>query len=213
MKKQRCNTLVRQNTRKLERDISQLRQLDLKTQSLITQSAARGSKANTPAATKAANDQARLYARELVRIRHQSQRLHTSKAQLQSVGMQVNNAFSVRKIQGSLAASTSVMRDVNSLVKLPALTGAMRELSAELMKAGIIEEMVDDTMITDDSIAEDEEADAEIEQVLGQVLKEKLPGAATPMDEPLPTADEVQDDDEQEQVLAQMRGRLEALKS
>ena len=43
--------------------------------------------------------------------------------------MQVNEAFSVRKIEGSLKTSTGIMRDVNSLVKLPELTGTMQELS------------------------------------------------------------------------------------
>ena len=73
--------------------------------------------------------------------------------------MQVNEAFSVRKIEGSIKASTGIMKDVNSLVRLPELTGTMRELSSELMKAGIIEEMVDDTLMDTEGLEEDEEAE------------------------------------------------------
>lgn len=43
--------------------------------------------------------------------------------------MQVNEAFSVRKIEGSLRSSTGIMKDVNTLVRLPQLEGTMRQLS------------------------------------------------------------------------------------
>ena len=128
--------------------------------------------------------------------------------------MQVNEAFSVRKIEGSIKASTAIMKDVNTLVKLPELTGTMRELSQELMKAGIIEEMVSDTIENQDLEIEDEEAEAEVEQVLGEVLKDRLPPSAA---HPELTTEEpaapVEEEDEQEEMLAAMRGRLQALKS
>jgi charged multivesicular body protein 3 len=155
----------------------------------------------------------RTYAREMVRIRKQGQRLATSKAQLQSVQMQVSEAFAVRKIEGSLKASTGIMRDVNTLVRLPQLTGTMRELSQELMKAGIIEEMVGD-IIPDDELVEgeDEEAEAEVDKVLGEVLKTPtVPG--TKIGTEAEPQEEEEDLEDQEATLAQMRGRLEALKS
>ena len=151
----------------------------------------------------------------MIRIRKQSNRLATSKAQLQSVQMQVNEAFSVRKIEGSIKASTGIMKDVNSLVRLPELTGTMRELSQELMKAGIIEEMVGDSLPDDELLeGEDEEADAEVDKMLGEILQGKL-GAAKVDQKPVeeePVAEE-EDLEDQEATLEQMRGRLEALKS
>lgn len=147
-------------------------------------------------------------------MRKQNARLATSKAQLQSVAMQVNEAFSVRKIEGSIKASTGIMKDVNSLVRLPELTGTMRELSQELVKAGIIEEMVDDTLSNDQLMdGEDEEAETEVDKVLNEVLKKpesKQPVQEIP-DEPMP--EEEEEDADREEILAQMRGRLEALKS
>ena len=129
--------------------------------------------------------------------------------------MQVNEAFSVRKIEGSIKASTGIMKDVNTLVRLPELTGTMRELSQELMKAGIIEEMVGDSLPDDDLLeGEDEEAEAEVDKVLGEILQGKL-GAAKVDQKPVeeePAAEE-EDLDDQEATLEQMRGRLEALKS
>lgn len=191
----------------------QLKQLESKTRQYIVQASKRAQR--NPSQAKQAAAETRTFAREMIRIRKQSSRLATSKAQLHSVQMQVNEAFSVRKIEGSIRASTGIMKDVNSLVRLPQLTGTMRELSQELMKAGIIEEMVGD-IIPDDELleGEDEEAEAEVDKVLGEVLKTpEVPKTKVDV-EPEPDSIETDADlEEQEATLAQMRGRLEALKS
>lgn len=209
----KCNALIRANTRKLDRDMAQLKQLEQKTKQYILQSSKRGQK--NPSQAKQAAAETRTFAREFVRIRKQSSRLATSKAQLQSVQMQVNEAFSVRKIEGSLKASTGIMKAVNSLVRLPELMGTMRELSQELVKAGIIEEMVGDSLPEDQLLeGEDDEAEAEVDKVLGEILEGKLAKAKVadgPVEEEALEPEE--DLEDQEATLAQMRGRLEALKS
>lgn len=212
----KCNQLIRSNTRQLDRDIAQLKTLDSKTRQFIVNASKRAER--NPSQAKQASMETKTFARELVRIRKQSTRLITSRAQLQSVQMQVNEAFSVRKIQGSLKKSTGIMKDVNTLVKLPELTGTMHQLSAELVRAGIIEEMVDDA-ITDPAMLEDEEdeADAEVDKVLQEILHGKLSQVqGVKPEQPLeeeeePAAEEAFED--QEATLEQMRGRLEALKS
>lgn len=212
----KCNQLIRSNTRQLDRDIAQLKTLDSKTRQFIVNASRRAER--NPSQAKQASMETKTFARELVRIRKQSTRLTTSRAQLQSVQMQVNEAFSVRKIQGSLKKSTGIMKDVNTLVKLPELTGTMHQLSAELVRAGIIEEMVDDAT-TDPAMLEDEEeeADAEVDKVLQEILHGKLSQVqGVKPEQPLeqeeePAAEEAFED--QEATLEQMRGRLEALKS
>lgn len=210
----KCNSLIRSNTRKLDRDIAQLKLLDSKTKQYIIQASKRGQK--NPSQAKQAASETRTFAREMIRIRKQSSRLATSKAQLQSVQMQVNEAFLVRKIEGSLKASTGIMKDVNSLVRLPELTGTMRELSQELVKAGIIEEMVGDSLPDDQLLeGEDDEAEAEVDKVLGEILQGKLGKMdGSKVDTLVEENNEPEADlEEQEATLAQMRGRLEALKS
>jgi charged multivesicular body protein 3 len=208
----KCNELIRQNNRKLDRDITSLRVVEQKTRSYIVAASKRAQK--TPSQANQANKEARVFARELVRVRKQNARLHTSKAQLQSVQMQVNEAFSVRQIEGSLKASTSIMKDVNTLVRLPELTGTMQALSQELMKAGIIEEMVGD-MLPDDELleGEDEEAEGEVDKVLSEVLKGKIGTAETKVPQQPVEVEEEEEEEDQEATLEQMRGRLEALKS
>lgn len=192
----------------LERDISSMKVSEGKARQAILQASKRAER--RPAEAKQARQEARIMAKELVHIRKQSGRLYTSKAQLQSVQMQVNEAFSIRKIEGSLKVSTGIMKDVNMLIKMPELSGTMQELSQELMKAGIIEEMVGDMLPDSELLGEDEEAEAEVDAVLGEVLKGKL-GAIDQEMPALPTEEETAEDEETN--LEQMRGRLEALKS
>ena len=211
----KCNSLIRANTRKLDRDMAQLKALDSKTKNFIIQASKRGQR--NPSQAKQAAVETRTFARELIRIRKQSSRLATSKAQLYSVQMQVNEAFAVRKIEGSIRASTGIMKDVNSLVRLPELTGTMRELSQELVKAGIIEEMVGDSLPDNELLeGEDDEAETEVDKVLGEVLQGKLGKVEGKKgDQPVEEERVAEDEDfeDQEATLAQMRGRLEALRS
>ncbi|KAK1519158.1 Snf7 family protein [Colletotrichum paranaense] len=210
----KCNALIRSNIRKLDRDINQVRQVEAKTKNLILQADKRAQR--DPTRQKQAQKEARDFARELIRARKTSNRLVTSKAQLNSVQMQVNEAFTVRKIEGSIRASVGVMKDVNRLIRLPELAGTMQELSAELMKAGIIEEMVGESLPEDMDEFEEEEAEGEVDKVLGEILKdrmskEKLP-AAPITQEPKPVEVEEEEEDA-EAMMNQMRNRLEALRS
>ncbi|EHK45397.1 uncharacterized protein TrAtP1_003696 [Trichoderma atroviride] len=210
----KCNQLIRSNVRKLDRDIAQLKQVEIRTKNLIIQADKRAQR--DPSRAKQAQQEVRIFAGELVRTRKASQRLVTTKATLNSVQMQVSEAFAVRKIEGSIRASVGIMKDVNSLIRLPVLTGTMRELSVELMKAGIIEEMIDETLPEDMDMLEDEEGEGEIEKVLGEVLKEKKEPAlpTTPLPEPeKPVAEEEEDEEDAEAMMDQMRNRLDALRS
>ena len=212
---------IRSNIRKLDRDIASAKAAETKTKNLIIAADRRGQR--NPSQQKQAQKEVRDFARELVRARRNNARLVTSKAQLASVQMQVNEAFALRKIEGSIRASVGVMRDVNSLIRLPELAGTMQELSRELMKAGIIEEMVGDVLPESDLLEdEEEEAESEVDKVLGEILKDKmektgaLPSVPLPAKEqPQQTPAQYEDEDEEatDAMMNQMRDRLEALRS
>jgi charged multivesicular body protein 3 len=207
----KCKALLRSNIRQLDREIAQTRQVEVKTKNLIIQADRRAQR--EPARAKQAAKEARDMARVLIQTRKQSARLITSKAQLNSVQMQVEEAFAVRKIEGSIRASVGIMKEVNSLIRLPQLAATMQNLSVELMKAGIIEEMVEESL-PEDVEFEDEEVEGEVEKVLGEILKDrtaKLPTAPVTQ-EPAPVAVEEEEEDA-EAMMDQMRNRLEALRS
>jgi charged multivesicular body protein 3 len=131
--------------------------------------------------------------------------------------MQVQEAFAMKKIEGSIRASVGVMKDVNSLVRLPELAGTMRELSVELTKAGIIEEMTED-MLPDTMGLEDEEeeAEGEVDKVLGEILKDKMERTGSLPSVPLPKEEaptHVEEEEESEDAMDEMRNRLQALRS
>ncbi|KAI0853964.1 hypothetical protein F5Y00DRAFT_224112 [Daldinia vernicosa] len=214
----KCNALIRSNIRKLDRDINQVKQVEIKTKNLIIQADRRSQR--NPQQAKQAQREVRDFAKELIRARRTSARLVTSKAQLNSVQMQVNEAFAVRKIEGSIRASVGVMKDVNSLVRLPQLAGTMRELSLELMKAGVIEEMVGENLPVDDMLEdEEEEAEGEVDKVLGEILKGRMEKAGETPSVPLPSHPQEQpvqleeEEEDPEAMMDQMRNRLEALRS
>lgn len=211
----RCNQLIRQNTRKLDRDIAATKIVENRAKTLIIQANRRAQR--NPSEYKQAEKDIRVFARELIRARKQASRLVTSKAQLNSVSMQVAEAFAVRKIEGSIRSSVKIMKDVNSLVRLPELTGTMQELSQELIKAGIIEEMIGDSMPEGFQGEEEEEAETEIDKVIGEILSDKIgkvaptPKTTTPIAQE--TRVEIEEEEDAEAMLDHMRGRLEALKS
>ncbi|KAK4221796.1 Snf7-domain-containing protein [Podospora fimiseda] len=227
----KCNALLRSNMRKLDRDITQTKAAETKAKNLILAADKRAQRATpSSSAAKQAQREVRDFARELIRTRKQSSRLITAKAQLASVQMQVQEAFALRKIEGSIKASVGVMKDVNTLIRLPELGITMQELSVELMKAGIIEEMAGD-MLADttgeynDYEAEDEEAEGEVEKVLGEILKDRFAESKAPTvqlpQQPVgtpgksqPVQQEAEEEEEDtEAMMNQMRNRLEALRS
>jgi charged multivesicular body protein 3 len=209
---------MRSHARQLDRDIARSKQQEAQAKKLILEADRRASR-DLQRQAQARRDM-RVFARELIRCRRMTARLYTVKAQLSSVQMQVNEAFAVRKIEGSIRAGVGVMRDVNALIRLPEFAGTMQELSKELIKAGIIEEMVGENL-PEDGVAdvEEEAAEGEVDKVLGEILKDrkattgKLPVAPIAVEPVTAAAEQEEEDDNTEAMMDQMRNRLEALRS
>ncbi|CAN6674356.1 vacuolar protein-sorting-associated protein 24 [Trichomonascus vanleenenianus] len=210
--KQKCNSLIRKNQRELDKMLSNLSVAENKTKTMIKSAARRNDVVS-----------ARMLAKEIYNCKKQRERLYTSKSQLNSVMLQVNEAFALRKIEGTMKTSTGVMKEVNTLVRMPELMGTMNQLSQELMRAGIIEEMVGDTMdMIGENEFEDEEIDEQVDAILSEVTGGKL-GIAGRIPQNLPAAPSkatpVEEEEEEEEeeantaMLDDMRQRLKALQS
>lgn len=202
-------TTLRKNSRNIDKSLRDLSVLQTKTQQLIKKAA----KKNDIKTVK-------LYAKELYGINKQYSRMYTSKAQLDSVGMKIEEAFRMRTLSNQVADTTGLMREVNSLVKLPQIQSTMIELEKELMKAGIMGEMIDDSMESMQTIDDemDEEIDEEVNKIIEQYTNEKfekvnhVPTAELPtnVEEEVP---EEKIDEEADNMLNEMRERLKALQS
>ncbi|XP_053697061.1 charged multivesicular body protein 3 [Sabethes cyaneus] len=158
-------------------------------------------------------------AKELIRSRKAINKIYTSKAHINSVQLQMKNQLATVRVAGSLAKSTEVMQAMQALVKLPEVAAAMREMSKEMMKAGIIEEMIDETMESLEDVEEmEEEAQKEIDKVLWEITAGKLGEApSTPMAAPAKEsegeASGVTGEVENEEDMRDMQSRLQALRS
>ncbi|KAI0005008.1 vacuolar sorting protein VPS24 [Russula compacta] len=193
---------LRQESRVLDRET---RQLDIETNKVrqtIKQLAKKGD-------TKSA----RILAREVVRSNKQKDRLSVSKARLGSIGSQLSQQLAMAKVSGSLQKSTEIMKLSNNLVKLPQISQTMREMSIEMTKAGIMEEMLDEAINTEEDEEVEEEADEEVDKVLFELTNGKL-GQAGTVDTQLPVStcfllvDEEQAEREMERYREQLNGLL-----
>ncbi|XP_041476613.1 charged multivesicular body protein 3-like [Lytechinus variegatus] len=167
------------------------------------------------AAKKNQLDVCKILAKELIQSRKAKNRIYTSKAHLNSVDMQMKNQLATLRISGAMQKSTEVMKVMQSLVKVPEIQATMMDLSKEMMKAGIIEEMMEDTFESLDDDIEEEATQAEIEKVLFELTSGAL-STAPEVDTKLPegaTAGPESEEEEEEEDLQAMQARLEALRS
>ena len=170
------------------------------------------------AAKKGDKESCQILAKELINSRKAVTKLYTAKANLNSVQMQMKSQLATLKVAGTLQTSAEVMKSMSQLVKLPEIQKSMMELSREMIKAGVIEEMMEDVM---EPLGEEEEmeeaAQAEIDKVILEITTGKLKDAPRALADTLPAAgaeaaeeeEAVEDDGE----LEEMQSRLEALRS
>ncbi|KAK7695860.1 hypothetical protein QCA50_000498 [Cerrena zonata] len=164
-------------------------------------------------ATKGDVKSARILAREVVRSNKQKDRLSVSKARLGSIGNQLTQQLAMSKVTGSLQKSTEIMKLSNSLIRLPQISQTMREMSMEMTKAGILEEILEDTLEMDEDEELEEEADAEVDKVLFDLTNGKLGQAGTVETELPQTEQETLADEETERAMEQYRRQLNGLLS
>lgn len=163
-------------------------------------------------------DVCKILAKELIQSKKAKNRIYSSKAQLNSVEMQMKNQLSLLRVSGAMEKSTAVMKAMQSLVKVPEIQSTMMELSKEMMKAGIIEEMMEDALDTLDDDVEEEATQAEIDKILFEVtagalstapqVSNELPGPAEGA-----TGGPESEEEEEGDDLQEMQARLEALRS
>lgn len=205
----KCQQTLRKNKRQLDRQIQDLNNVEKKSKSLIKQ-----------AAKKNDMKSARLYAKELRNTQKVNERMHMSRATLDSIELKLNEQQQLIKLTGSLQKSTAIMKDMNQLVHLPQISNTVQQLSKELTKSGIIDEMVSDALDSaqweDEDLDENEEIDELLSNILGDTHKvtdtlqseDNTPVEINANAEPEPQ--HIQED-EDEDIILNMRQRLTAL--
>ncbi|KAK7604493.1 hypothetical protein V9T40_005679 [Parthenolecanium corni] len=173
------------------------------------------------AAKKNDRDSCVVLAKEIVNARKTVDKIRISKTQLNSIQMQMKNQLSTLRVAGSLQKSTEVMQMMQNLIKVPEVAATMREMSKEMMKAGIIEEMMDETL---DSVTgiDTEDMEEEIQNEVDKVIEEittgtliKAPATVTeaPGSSKTKVNEPAAESSEDEESLKEMQSRLQALRS
>nr|CDS27490.1 charged multivesicular body protein 3 [Hymenolepis microstoma] len=165
-------------------------------------------------------DAAKVLAKEIAKSRMTINRLYQAKAQIGSVCAELDNQISMAKMANALKQSTTVMQSMSNLVKLPELQTTMKNLSKEMMKLGIINEVVDDSIDSALGGGEDleEKAQAEVDKILFELTNGAMgqaPDAVTdtlPAGIQLPSAGMAEEVEETADDLEEMRARLEAIR-
>ncbi|KAI1883823.1 hypothetical protein AGOR_G00235970 [Albula goreensis] len=170
------------------------------------------------AAKKGQRDVCVVLAKEMIQSKRAVNKLYTSKAHMNSVLLGMKNQLSLLRVAGSLQKSTEVMKSMQSLVKIPEIQATMRELSKEMMKAGIIEEMLEDTFEgMEDEDEMEEAAEEEVDKILFEITAGALGKAPSKVTDALPEVEPqgatAAMEDEAEEDIEEMQSRLEALRS
>lgn len=196
---------LRKEGRKLDRQIRTIKTEEAKVQRSIKDAAKKGDK-----------DVCMILAKEIIQSRKAVNKIYSAKAHLNSVDMQMKNQLATARIAGTLEKSTEVMRGMQSLIKVPEIQQAMMEMSKEMTKAGIIEEMLEDTFESlEDQDELEDAAQEEVEKILFEVTSGVLgqagPVASGGLEQPTKGVAEADTDDADE--LEDMQARLESLRS
>ncbi|KIK06654.1 hypothetical protein K443DRAFT_129598 [Laccaria amethystina LaAM-08-1] len=192
---------LRSESRQLDREMRQLDIATNKARQSVKQLASKGDVKS-----------ARILAKEVVRSTKQKDRLSVSKARLGSIGTQLSQQVAMVKVTGSLQKSTEIMKLSNALMKFPQISQTMREMSMEMTKAGIMEEMLEDTFDLDEDEELDTEADAEVDKVLFELTNGKL-GQAGSVSTELPSVQDKGEEEETERNMEKYREQLNGLLS
>lgn len=179
---------------------------------------------------------AKIMAREIVNTRKQIDRMYAANAQLNSVQMMLQTSISMLKMQGIMGKSVEIMHTMNQLINLPELKATMSSMAREMERAGLIDELVGDTMDALDTEGVEAEADAAVDKVIQELTTGVLDGASAAPTSKVPVKPaaaaravtgaasaasasaaaaepeaEAEDEEMNEEEMSAMRARLQAL--
>eukprot|EP00092_Neocalanus_flemingeri_P034306 GFUD01037309.1.p1 GENE.GFUD01037309.1~~GFUD01037309.1.p1 ORF type:complete len:223 (+),score=90.93 GFUD01037309.1:93-761(+) len=192
---------LRKEGNQLERQINAIRREEAKVTKSLKEAAKKGDK-----------DVCLILAKEVVNSRKSVNKIYAAKANLNSVQLQMKGQLATIKVAGAMASSTEVMVTMQQLVKLPEIQKTMMEMSREMMKAGIIEEMMEDVM---EPLGEQDEleeaAQEEVDKILFELTAGKLGEAPEAVKDTLPApvaAAKVEPEEEESDGEDGPRGRM-----
>ena len=163
----------------------------------------------------------RLLAKEIVASRRTVARLYENKAQMNSVSMMLTEQLATVRSVGHLEKSTEVLAAMNGLVRNADVRDSMREMSKEMAKSGLIEELVNDALEDINGVDDLEaETDKEVNKILAEIAGETavtMPGAERARVAPKAVAAEpepsLRAETQREAPVDDLQARLDAIRA
>lgn len=121
----------------------------------------------------------RTLAREIVVADKNIRRMYEARARLNSIRMELQHMNSLARVSGSLRMSADVMRQVSSLCNLPELSTSMQELSQQMLKNAVIEDVMEEAFEDMAGEDEEEESEAALQAIIDEVTGQQLAGTST----------------------------------
>lgn len=74
------------------------------------------------------------------------------------------------RVAGTMGKSAGIMKSMATLVNAPTVMATMRTMNEEMVRAGIISEVMDDAMAAAEPEGLDAEADEEVDRVMSEII-------------------------------------------
>lgn len=149
---------LKAETRTIDREI---RSIEREEDKLKTQIKAAAKKGERTAAT--------VMVKGIVRSRRTVERMMMTKTQISSTIIELKQQTAMLKVSSVLGQNVNVMRLMNQLVSVPQISATMREMQQQMMRTGLIGEMVAEAIESVDDADLETDADAEVEAALFEV--------------------------------------------
>mmetsp|Transcript_23369 Transcript_23369/g.47532 ORF Transcript_23369/g.47532 Transcript_23369/m.47532 type:complete len:230 (+) Transcript_23369:644-1333(+) len=169
---------IRANQRQIDRDI---RDIDRQEKLLLQQIKQR---AKTSGVDPSKDSALKAQAKQLVNLRKQKEKLHETKAQLSSVGMQATAMASQVSAISAVGSVTEALSTANSVMDAKKMSLTMAEFAKQNETAKLKEEMLNDALA---DAFDEEDVEEEADLVTSQVLAElgvELDGKMVGLDAP-----------------------------
>jgi len=121
------------------------------------------------AAKKGDRDVCIVLAKSIVQSRKSITKLHTTCTQINSIVMSMQHQLATMRMAGTIEQSTEVMKNMQQLMKVPEVMQVMREMSKEMSRVGIIEEIIEETMTSLEPEDMEDQAQEEVDRILWEV--------------------------------------------
>eukprot|EP00466_Bigelowiella_natans_P016744 jgi/Bigna1/89131/estExt_fgenesh1_pg.C_440064 len=151
-------------------------------------------------------------AKGLVQSNKTCDRLYQAKAQINSVSTQLKLNYAQMKVAETMEKSGEIMKTMGQLMRLPELQANCKEFAKQMMKAGIIEEVVADTFEQLEDPDVDELADKEVNKVIFEITEGQFGKVESIKDDRKLYKEEKNDkvvEDEKDEDVEEMKKRLE----